>query len=110
MKTHPGVEATDATFAQVLEGSATPVLVDFTAAWCPPCRAMAPHLERLAQEYEGRLTVVTLDVDANPETAAKYGISAMPTLLVFKAGRVLEQAVGGRGLAALKQLVDPHLA
>lgn len=99
----------DRNIDDVLTGSPTPVLVDFSAAWCPPCRAMAPAIAQLAQEYEGRFVVGTLDVDESPSTAERFGISSMPTLLVIKGGQVVEKTVGARSLAALRELLDRHL-
>ncbi|MGW7353740.1 thioredoxin [Streptomyces sp. NPDC054784] len=89
-------EVTDATFeAEVLRAD-LPVLVDFTAAWCPPCRMIAPVLAELARESAGRLRIVRLDVDANPRTTAAYGVLSMPTLLLLRDGEPVRSWVGAR--------------
>ncbi len=91
---HP-VEVTDATFAaEVLGAGPTPVLVDCWAAWCGPCRMIAPTIDQLAAESAGRYRVAKLDVDANPRTAAAYHIDGIPALLLFKDGRLVDQMVG----------------
>ena len=88
------MEVTDATFEKEVLQSDTPVLVDFWATWCAPCRMVAPVVEELATEYEGKLKVVKLDVDSNQGTAMKYGIRSIPTLLFFKDGKQQEQLIG----------------
>ena len=88
------LEVTDSTFAQEVLQSTPPVLVDVWADWCGPCKAIAPIVEELAREYEGRLTVMTLDVDENPRTASTYKVQSIPTLLVFKDGKLAERIVG----------------
>ncbi len=87
-------EVSDATFeAEVLQ-SAQPVLVDFWAAWCGPCRALAPIVDEIAQEYQGKLKVMKMDVDSNSATPMRYGIRGIPAVLIFKGGKVAEQIVG----------------
>lgn len=95
------LEVTDASFAaQVLE-SELPVLVDFTADWCPPCRMIAPVLDAVAVEEAHRIKVVTLNVDLNPQTQSAYGVLSMPTLIVFKGGEPVKSMVGARAKAKL---------
>jgi thioredoxin 1 len=88
------IEVTDNTFEQEVLRSEQPVLVDFWAAWCGPCRTVAPIVEELAGEYEGQLKVMKLDVDDNPRTAVAYGVQSIPTLLVFKDGKPAERIIG----------------
>ncbi len=92
-------QSTDKDFQQdVLEASReTPVVVDFWATWCGPCRAMAPHLDALAGQYDGKLSIVKVDVDNNQKVAVTYGIQSLPTLLVFKNGEVVDKMVGNPG-------------
>ena len=99
------LEVTDRTFAQEVLQSTPPVLVDFWADWCGPCKAIAPIVEELAREYEGRLKVMKLDVDENPRTASTYQVQSIPTLLVFKDGRLAERIVG----AVPKQVIIDKL-
>jgi len=94
----------DSTFEQEVLKSAEPVLVDFFAEWCGPCKAMAPALDQVAQEMAGKLKVVKLDVDQNPNVTGKYGIRAMPTLILFKNGQVAAQHTGA--LVQKKRLED----
>lgn len=102
-------EVTDNNFAAEVLESSLPVLVDFWAPWCGPCRIVAPHLEELNSERED-LTVVKLNVDENPATAAKYGIMSIPTLILFKNGQVAKQVVGALPKARLQQEIEPALA
>lgn len=94
----------DSTFDQEVLKSAEPVLVDFFAEWCGPCKAMAPALEQVAKEMQGKIKVVKLDVDQNPTVTGKYGIRAMPTLMLFKGGKPAAQHVGA--LVQKKKLED----
>ena len=88
------VTGTDANFEDEVLNSDQPVLVDFWATWCGPCRTIAPTIEKIAADYDGRAKVVKLDVDNNPQTAMKYGIRSIPSLLFFKGGRPVDQMVG----------------
>jgi thioredoxin 1 len=94
---------TDATFAEEVLKADLPVLVEFTADWCPPCRQIAPVLAEVAREEEGRLKVVVLDVDTNPVTQSAYGVLSMPTLMVFRAGEPVKSMVGARAKRRLMQ-------
>ena len=88
------MEVTDATFEEEVLRSELPVLVDFWAEWCAPCRMVAPVMEDLAGEYDGRIKVAKLNVDANRETAAKFDIMSIPTVILFKEGEIAKQVVG----------------
>lgn len=97
----------DASFATEVLASSKPVLVDFWAAWCGPCRMVAPVLDEIAAERAGQLTVAKLDVDANPETARDFGVVSIPTLILFKDGQPIKRIVGAKGKAALlRELSD----
>lgn len=100
------VDVTDATFDPEVLKSDLPVLVDFWAAWCGPCRMVAPVVEAIAEEYAGRLKVSKLNVDENRNTAASYGIMSIPTLLVFKGGEVKDRLVGYRPKNELVRAID----
>ncbi len=99
----------DANFDQTVLQAETPVLVDFWAAWCGPCRMVAPVVEELAEEYEGRISFAKVDVDQNPKTAARYSIMSIPTLLIFKKGEPISQVVGFRPKEELKRSLDAAL-
>ena len=106
------IELTNETFDEVVAGSDRPVLVDFTAAWCPPCRAIAPVLDQIAVELADSLVVASLDVDHNLATANRYGVMAMPTLILFVAGEERLRLLGARGkgrlLAELSEALAPE--
>jgi thioredoxin 1 len=104
MSSHATKTVSDATFEKEVLQSKEPVFVDFFAEWCGPCKAMAPALEQVAAEMHGKIKVVKLDVDQNPDTTQKYRIQAMPTLMIFKDGEVAAQRVGA--LVQKKQLQD----
>lgn len=98
--------ATDSNFAtEVLRGD-KPALVDFWAAWCGPCRAIAPVVEEIASEHQGKINVFKLNIDENPQTPAQFGVRSIPTVILFKGGQVLDQVVGAVPKAELKRLVD----
>ncbi|MER7516317.1 thioredoxin [Streptomyces sp. NPDC126499] len=104
-------EVTDADFEAEVLGSALPVLLEFTADWCGPCRQLAPVLSAIAREEAGRLKVVQIDADTNPETVTRYGVLSMPTLMVFRAGEPVRSMVGARPkrrlLEELSDVLEP---
>jgi len=101
---------TDASFDSDVLKAGTPVLVDYWAEWCGPCKMIAPILDEVAKDYAGRVTVAKLDVDANPGTPAKYGIRGIPTLILFKGGQVAAQKVGALSKSQLTAFLDSQLS
>ena len=102
-------EIGDGDFRKEVLESAQPVLVDFWATWCAPCRAIAPYVEELATQYKGSLKVAKMNIDDNQDTPQQYGIRSIPTLLVFKGGKVVEQIVGAVPKAHLVRAIDRAL-
>lgn len=102
-------EVTDQNFDSEVLKSPLPVLVDFWAPWCGPCRLISPIVEELSKEYEGKLKVVKLNTDDNPDTATNYHISGIPSLLLFKDGQVADQKVGAVPKAMLQDMVSQHV-
>ncbi len=102
-------EVTDSQWDAAVLQSDTPVLVDFWAEWCAPCRAMGPYVDKLAEEYQGRLKVVKINTQDNPEVPARYGITAIPTFLLIKGGEVVKQIVGSQPYDALKGIVEENI-
>jgi len=86
------------------------VLVDFWAAWCAPCRMVAPVIEKLADQYEGKVTVAKVDVDANQELSIRYGIQSIPTVILFKEGKVESKEIGVKPMASFTKMLDSHIA
>ena len=103
------IEMTDTNFKHEVLESSTPVLVDFWAEWCGPCKMIAPVVEQVAKEFDGKLKVGKVDVDSNQQTSMQFGIRSIPTLLIFKNGRVVEQIVGAVPKQALMDKVSKHL-
>jgi thioredoxin 1 len=103
------VHVSDDSFETEVLKSGTPVLVDFWAEWCGPCKAIAPVLEQVATEYQGKLTIAKVDVDANQATAMRYGVRSIPTLMLFKQGVVEAQQVGLLSKDNLKKILDAKL-
>lgn len=104
------IQLTDATFDKDVLESATPVLVDFWAPWCGPCRMLSPLIEEIAKEYTGKVKVAKINTDEHPNAAGRYKISAIPTLLFFKGGKLVEQMVGVHSKAEIKKTLDGLVA
>ena len=104
------VTITDAEFESSVLQSDKPVILDFWAEWCQPCKMLSPTVEAIAGEYEEKIKVGKLNVDDNPNTATKYGIRGIPTLLFFKDGEVVQQMVGVKSKAEIKKVIDANLA
>lgn len=103
------VEITDNNFSDIIN-SDQPVLVDFWAEWCGPCKMIGPVVEELAADYDGKAVIGKVDVDANPEVSAKFGIRSIPTLLVFKNGEIVDKQIGAVPKSALSQKLDAQIA
>jgi thioredoxin 1 len=103
------VHVTDAAFQKVVLDSTTPVLVDFWAPWCGPCRAVAPALEKIAKEQAGKLVVAKVNTDENPEWAMRFGVQGIPTMLFVANGKVIHRQVGAMPESMLKQVVNQFL-
>ncbi len=104
------VEVTDQDFeAEILQGD-KPAIIDFWAEWCAPCRAIAPIIKELAAEYGDQVKIVKMDIDANPATPGKYGIRAIPTVLAFQGGQVVEQLQGARPKADFESMIEKLIA
>lgn len=101
---------TDASFQHDVLESELPVLVEFTASWCPPCRMIAPVLDQIADEQSTRLRVIAIDTDANSATMLRYQVMSLPTLALFVDGQLVSQTVGARPKAAILRELEPHLA
>ena len=100
----------DATFEETVVASATPVIVDFWAEWCGPCKMIAPALEEIATEHQGKLTIAKLNVDDNPDTARRFDVMSIPTLLVFQEGQPVKRLVGAKGKGQLLQDLAEFIA
>ena len=103
------LDVTDSTWEASVLNNDIPVLVDFWAPWCGPCRTMGPYVDKLADEYAGKLKVVKLNTQDNTEVPARYGITSIPTFMLIKGGEVAEQIIGAQKYDSLKQAVDPHV-
>ena len=99
----------DAAFEREVTGSDVPVVLDFWAEWCPPCRALAPAFEELAKQYEGRVRFLKLNVDENQQVPQRFGIKGIPTLVFFDGGREVERVVGASSREALARIVDKYV-
>jgi thioredoxin 1 len=103
------ITVSDAEFEASVVQNEKPVIVDFWAEWCQPCKMLAPTVEEIANDYDDQILVTKLNVDDNPATATKFGIRGIPTLLFFKGGQVVQQIVGVKTKAEIKKIIDEHL-
>ncbi|MBI5469550.1 MAG: thioredoxin [Deltaproteobacteria bacterium] len=103
------IDVTDSTFETLVLKSNTPALVDFWASWCAPCRAIAPIVDEMATQFNGRVRVAKMNVDDNPATPGKYGVRGIPTLILFKDGKVVDQLVGAVPKNQIKELIEKGL-
>lgn len=104
------LEVTDSNFDQMVLKSDQPVMVDFWATWCSPCKALAPVVDEVAAAYQGKVKVGKMDVDSSPVTPQRYGIRGIPTLLIFKGGQVQEQIVGNVGREVIEKALNKHIS
>ena len=109
MATASILHLTEDTFDETIKNAKGPVLVDFWAAWCGPCKTIAPYLDQIAGEMEGTATVAKVNVDENGDLSARFGVRSIPTLLVFKDGRVVDQTVGALPKELIKSFVAKHV-
>lgn len=103
------IEVSDSSFEKDVLQSSQPVLVDFWAAWCAPCRMLAPTVDAVAEKYAGNARVVKLNVDENPSVSQRYGIKGIPTLILFKEGKEEERVVGATSKEAISRMIDKHV-
>jgi thioredoxin 1 len=104
-----GIDIVDSTFKQEVLEDALPVLVDFWAVWCGPCLRLAPVIEEIAKEYKGRLKVCKVNVDESPKSAALYGIMSIPTLTIFKNGKIEDKIIGGLPKKELEKVINKYI-
>jgi thioredoxin 1 len=102
-------EIRDANFSEIIQGSATPVVVDFWAPWCGPCKMLSPVIDEISKELDGKVQFFKLNVDENPVIATQYKISSIPTILVLKNGKIADTLVGFRPKDAIKNIIEKHI-